>query len=133
MKIGERIVKLRESKGWSQRELAQRSGLNNSVMNRIETGDRPLKDHEVSIFADIFDVTTDYLLGRTEQKEVSNDDIKYEEYMNDPDFQHAMRSANGFSKENKARVLDLIKMLEELEEGRKPGDRQPRNARNRRK
>jgi transcriptional regulator with XRE-family HTH domain len=42
--IGNRIIHLRESKSWSQRELANRIGLNVSVMNRIELGERPIKD-----------------------------------------------------------------------------------------
>jgi transcriptional regulator with XRE-family HTH domain len=67
MNIGERIVSLREKKGWNQRELARRAGINASVMNRIETGKRPLTDKEVTIFAELFDVTSDYLLGLSEK------------------------------------------------------------------
>ncbi len=66
MSIGKRIVKLRETKGWSQRELSRRVDLNPSVMNRIELGDRPIKDHELYKFADVLEVTADYLLSRTD-------------------------------------------------------------------
>jgi transcriptional regulator with XRE-family HTH domain len=63
MTIGERIVELREKKGWSQRELARRVNLNASVMNRIEKDKRPVTDQEIKIFASILDVSADYLLG----------------------------------------------------------------------
>ncbi|HHW36483.1 MAG TPA: helix-turn-helix transcriptional regulator [Bacillales bacterium] len=43
MNIGEKIIKLREKKNWSQKELAHRAGLNPGVMNRIKTGERPLR------------------------------------------------------------------------------------------
>jgi len=66
MDIGERIVKLRKKRNWNQRELARRAGLNYSVMNRIETGKRPLTDQEIKTFADLFGVSTDYLLGLTD-------------------------------------------------------------------
>ncbi|GGN55033.1 helix-turn-helix domain-containing protein [Oceanobacillus indicireducens] len=64
MSIGKRIIELRENKNWSQRELARRVNLNVSVMNRIESEDRPIKDHELDKLATVLDVTTDYLLGR---------------------------------------------------------------------
>jgi transcriptional regulator with XRE-family HTH domain len=63
MGIGEQIIHLREKRNWSQRELARRSGINVSVMNRIEKGIRPVTDQEIKLLADLFDVSTDYLLG----------------------------------------------------------------------
>jgi transcriptional regulator with XRE-family HTH domain len=66
MLVGERIRQLREKRNWTQRELADRVQLNKSVMNRIELGTRPAEDHELKAFADIFDVSTDYILGRTD-------------------------------------------------------------------
>lgn len=63
--IGKRIINLRESKNWSQRELARRVDLNFSVMNRIESGERPVKDHELIDLSDALGVSTDYLLGKT--------------------------------------------------------------------
>ncbi len=64
--VGERIRELREKRDWSQREFAKRVGINYSVINRIELGKRPVEDHELAKIADLFDVTTDYLLGRTD-------------------------------------------------------------------
>jgi transcriptional regulator with XRE-family HTH domain len=63
--VGERIRELREKRGWSQREFTKRVGINYSVVNRIELGKRPVEDHELATIADVFGVTTDYLLGRT--------------------------------------------------------------------
>ncbi|ECW8282046.1 helix-turn-helix transcriptional regulator, partial [Listeria monocytogenes] len=40
MKVNEMIVNLREKRNISQRELANRIGINKSVMNRIESGER---------------------------------------------------------------------------------------------
>lgn len=63
MDIGKRIINMRERKGWSQRELANRVGLNFSVMNRIESGDRPVRDSELTMLANVLDVSADELLG----------------------------------------------------------------------
>lgn len=60
------IKKLREKRDWSQLFLAKKIGINNSVLSRIESGKRDVEDYLLSRFADTFDVTTDYLLGRTQ-------------------------------------------------------------------
>ncbi|PFK30743.1 hypothetical protein COJ18_27040 [Bacillus cereus] len=64
-KIGYRIKKLREERKWSQLEFAEKMGINNSVLSRIESGKRPIEDSLINKAADIFNVSTDYLLGRT--------------------------------------------------------------------
>ncbi|MGJ9381774.1 helix-turn-helix domain-containing protein [Salipaludibacillus sp. CF4.18] len=64
---GQRIKSLRDKKDWSQLFLAEKVGINNSVLSRIESGKRPVEDHEINKFADVFEVTTDYLMGRTDK------------------------------------------------------------------
>ncbi|MDN6640687.1 MAG: helix-turn-helix transcriptional regulator [Tetragenococcus sp.] len=59
-----RIVNLRESKNWSQVELGRKLSLDKSTMNKIESGTRKVSTSELEKIADIFDVSTDYLLGR---------------------------------------------------------------------
>lgn len=65
MEVGYKIKSLREQKGWSQRELANRVGINFSVMNRIEKDERKIYDEEIVKIASVLDCTTDYLLGRS--------------------------------------------------------------------
>lgn len=66
MNIGVRITELRESKNMTQKELADKIKINKSVMNRIESGERPIRETELSLIADALEVSTDYLLGRVE-------------------------------------------------------------------
>lgn len=86
MDTGKRIVKLREHRGWSQRELANRVDLNASVMNRIELGERPIKDHELNKIATTLEVTTDYILGRSESPYQTEED-EFQTFIEDPDLQ----------------------------------------------
>jgi HTH-type transcriptional regulator, competence development regulator len=74
--VGDRIRELREERDWSQREFAKRVGINYSVVNRIELGKRNVEDHELAKIADVFGVTTDYLLGRTDNPNPPEDDDK---------------------------------------------------------
>ncbi|ATU71458.1 XRE family transcriptional regulator [Levilactobacillus brevis] len=62
--IGERIKYMRQRVKLSQEGLADKIGVNRAVMSRIENGTRPVRDIELSSLADVFEVTTDYLLGR---------------------------------------------------------------------
>lgn len=70
--IGNKVRQLRLKQGISQRILAARLTLlgiefSDLTVLRIERGERFVPDYELSAIADYFNVTTDYLLGRSEQ------------------------------------------------------------------
>jgi len=62
--IGERIRFLRETRGWSQEELAKKISLSREALSHIENGKRFIKADELGYFADALDVSSDELLGR---------------------------------------------------------------------
>lgn len=68
MSVASNIVTLRERQGLNQKELAENLNMNRSVLNRIENGTRPVRDDELKIIADYFNVSADYLLGRETPK-----------------------------------------------------------------
>ena len=59
---------LRESKGLSQLQLALKLGLNQNTVSRYENGQRDADYQTLIMFADFFDVSIDYLIGRTDNK-----------------------------------------------------------------
>ncbi|AYW45294.1 helix-turn-helix domain-containing protein [Tetragenococcus koreensis] len=63
-----RIINLREANNWTQVELGRKLNLDKSTMNKIENGTRKVSTNELEKIADVFGVSTDYLLGR-EHKE----------------------------------------------------------------
>lgn len=70
MLFGDRLKKLREQKGISQRDLAKLIQLSPSTVAMYELNQRsPDKDTIVNL-ADFFNVTTDYLLGRDERRTI---------------------------------------------------------------
>lgn len=71
MNIGKIIQSLREEKDLNQKELADKINISYSVMNRIESGERPARDEEIRKIADVLEVSTDYLLGRTNIKNLN--------------------------------------------------------------
>lgn len=65
--IGKRIKWLREQRKWSQVQLAEKLGIHNTVLSRIESGEKKGVDHHlISDLADLFEVSTDFLHGKTD-------------------------------------------------------------------
>ena len=64
------LKELRESKGMTQRDFAAEFGVSKGTVGMWESGARePRTIDEINRIADYFGVSTDYLLGRTEEKE----------------------------------------------------------------
>ena len=63
MAIGDRIVAFREAKNINQTELAQKTGINRSVLNRIELNTRPIRSDELAAISKVLNVTMDKLAG----------------------------------------------------------------------
>ena len=67
------IINLRESRKLSQSELAKLMGIHNSYISKIESGTRKVSTSELNKLAAIFNVSTDYLLGRKADSKATND------------------------------------------------------------
>lgn len=59
---------LRNEKGLSQTELANKLNCNKQLISKLESGERSLSMAMLKAYADFFNVTTDYLLGLTDIK-----------------------------------------------------------------
>ena len=72
----ERLRKLREEKGLLQRELAEKLNLSRVAITHYEQGKRFPEWDTLQKMADLFNVSVDYLLGRTEHKQGHISDAK---------------------------------------------------------
>lgn len=66
-----RIKELRQANGWRQTDLAERLHMRQQTIGNYETGYRSLDVDTIHKLCDIFDVTSDYLLGRSEVRSFS--------------------------------------------------------------
>ncbi|WP_437831461.1 helix-turn-helix domain-containing protein [Niallia taxi] len=64
--LGERIKYIRNKRKLSQKEMAKELGVSNVQLSRYETGERKPDPEMLSSIADFLDISTDYLLGRTD-------------------------------------------------------------------
>jgi transcriptional regulator with XRE-family HTH domain len=103
MDIGERIVLIRERLGLTQKQLALKTGINVSVLNRIEKNKRPAYHKEVIAISEVLEVSTDYLLkGVNIQQEAKN-------ILNDPNTQIAARDGDPNAEETLKLIEEILK------------------------
>lgn len=81
MKYGDVLRKLRTERGLSQKELTDRLIINRSTYARYETSSTQPDFETLSKLADFYNVSVDYLLGRTNNRDalhtqagISNED-----------------------------------------------------------
>lgn len=65
MAIGDKILNLRKSNGWSQQELAKKIGTSGPIIGRYERGEMIPSVEVAKKIADAFNVTMDYLTDDT--------------------------------------------------------------------
>ncbi len=70
----ERLKELRQEKNLTLSKLGKKVGLTNATISRYESGTRKPNQDVLEELADFFEVTTDYLLGRTNQKYFKEED-----------------------------------------------------------
>lgn len=69
--LGERLVELRKEKGMLQKAIAQKVGVSVRIYQKYEKGEGEPTVSKAARIADLFDVSIDYLMGRTEKREVN--------------------------------------------------------------
>lgn len=93
-----RIKQLRNEKDIKQDVLAKLLGLEVAGISKLETGRVPLKDEYIVKLAEYFNVSTDYLLGKTD---VRNSGAKIDDVLNE--------AMIGMSKEDYEKLTDVQK------------------------
>ncbi len=67
-----RLKEIRKAKGISQLKLAMDLHMNQNTVSRYETGEREPGINELIKIADYFNVSVDYLIGRTDNPNMQN-------------------------------------------------------------
>nr|DAH27826.1 MAG TPA: Repressor protein CI [Caudoviricetes sp.] len=69
--FSEILVKLMEERNVTAYQIAKATGLSNTALSRYKSGKQDPAIDKLIAIADFFDVSTDYLLGRTTKREVN--------------------------------------------------------------
>ncbi|GIO10565.1 hypothetical protein J19TS2_01200 [Cohnella xylanilytica] len=74
MNIGSRISQLREKRGWTQEELSSSLGISRAALSHYEKNRREPDSETLTKVADLFNVSIDYLVGRTDNPHITLDE-----------------------------------------------------------
>jgi len=105
--LNERLSKLRKSKKLTQQDMADKLGITRQGYGNYESGKRDIDSNTLIKISDILRVNTDYLLGRTDNK----DGIDIDANLSDID-KEIMREFRKLAPEDQAYVADLIKRIQ---------------------
>lgn len=70
-----RLKELREEAGYSQAMLARKLGVGQSTVGMWENGQNRPQNAKLEMLSSIFNVSTDYLLGRSDERNKQQDDV----------------------------------------------------------
>lgn len=75
MTLGERLKFVRAQKKWSQEFAAEKIGISKAVLSNYERDYRDPDTHTLKKISDVYNVSTDFLLGKNHIEEDDNDPI----------------------------------------------------------
>jgi len=112
--ISKKLKELREEKGYLQKFIADKIGVRSNTLSGYENGTRSPDPEMILKLAELYDVSTDYLLGRTNNRNNKTvDDI-------DEELQELLSEMNVWYKnepEDKELKLRMLrKMIQSFEE-----------------
>jgi len=108
--IGRRIKHLRKEMNLLQKDLAEKLNLTQQTISLYESEKRQPDYETLQKIANFFNVSVDYLLGRTDEKKIildSVNDASIEYYADNK----IIKDINGLSPESKKDLEEYIKLL----------------------
>ncbi len=70
-----RLRELRKAKGLTIRELGENTNISYPIISYIENGERPFTQTNLEILCKYFNVSADFMLGRTNLKDANVDEL----------------------------------------------------------
>lgn len=121
MNFSLRLKSLRKERKLTQEALGEKINVTKVSISGYENGNRTPDTETLQKLADFFDVSTDYLLGRTDNTRIENNQSKQDIDFKDPTlglFFKEIKNAPEEQQEQLRKIWEIIKG----EGDRKPGD-----------
>lgn len=125
MDFPSRLKRKRIEKKMTQEQLGTKVNVTKVSISGYESGNRTPDMETLQLIADALDVSTDYLLGRTDDPSpTKNKDDEFEEFINDPETNIFFKDYLSAPEERKQELRRFWEFLKQQEKDRKPGDKQ---------
>lgn len=99
--LGDRITELRKAKGWSQTELAKKTGVSYTQMSRYEIRGVQPPANTLKKLADVLDTTVDFLIN-------GDKDEKVKASLKDAELLQQFKAVEQFNEDDKNVIKKLI-------------------------
>ena len=121
MKLSDKIIRLRKSKGWSQEEFADKLNVSRQAVSRWENGTALPDAQNILQISKLFNVTTDYLLHEDYESDgdipaVQTAAKETEELFSKKKRQHLI-AAIGFSVSSFCALIGVVSSSNDLQLG----------------
>lgn len=112
--FNKRLRILRKKQKISQKDFAKILGVSNVVLSRYENGERK-PDYDILIkIAEYFDVSVDYLLGKSDIKNMEHKD-DFETFINDPELETWYRELPESDEEELRQMKEIWEIIKKRE------------------
>jgi transcriptional regulator with XRE-family HTH domain len=128
--LDSRLLELRKKKGLKQREMAEFMGISLRAWQYYESGEKKPDVDGLTRLADFFDVSMDYLSGRSddpnppERGEVSPEEAEFLKWVDENLEGSFFYDFDKSPEDSKKYMMETLRMVWEREKGRKPGQKQ---------
>ena len=117
MRFSELLTDLRKEYNLSQMQLAEQIGVSQSTIAKLEIGRNEATASTLAKLAAFFDVSTDYLLGLSDEYEGTGKNAPTAPAALPLDESELLRNYRALSYSGKARAAAYVDLLREQEEG----------------
>ena len=111
--FSERLEGLKRSQGMGGQDLAVKIGVTRQLISWWIAGKNLPKYHNLVRIADLFGVSVDYLLGRTDVKELSNPkrETVLSRALNDPNLSEIVEEISEWPRDRKSDAIAMLRAL----------------------
>lgn len=116
---------------WTQEYIADLIGVARPTYTAYESGNKIPPMDTANKLADVFNITTDYLQGRTDKRRALDEDdmseqekAEFEAFINNPEYGIFFKDYLSAPEERRKEMWEIWRVLRESEKDRKPGQRQ---------
>lgn len=121
--LGDRLRKQRNRLKLTQEDIARKIGVARTTYAMYEQNSREPDYATLQKLADLFDVSVDYLLGRTNDPTPPGNSKPREEF-EDPELGLWFKELLDAPEERREELRKIWEIIKQREAGRKPGDKQ---------
>src|SRR5699024_2510245 len=118
-KLAERLKEFREKlkdqdRKWTQQYVADKIGVARVTYTAYENGTKTPPPDIINKVADLFDVTADYLLGRSDKPNQTEEE-EFQAFINDPELERWYRELPKSEEEDLRRLRQIWQIIKEKE------------------